>query len=142
MNILRSTASPSRPVSSGADCQSMQAIVKRRLPVLCHAEVGAVLRLCGIYQFHIKALSSLARLRLLNVLSCTPRSLNPRRLDIILDLELELKGCSFCNKIFNAHEFVWLIPLINCINMTSEQLPECRVEPPRQIIVHFSMLLI
>jgi hypothetical protein len=41
------------------------------------------------YQFHIKALSSLARLRLLNVLSCTPRSLNPRRLDIILDLELE-----------------------------------------------------
>jgi hypothetical protein len=32
----------------------------------------------------------LARLRLLNVLPCTPRSLNPRRLDIILDLELEL----------------------------------------------------
>jgi hypothetical protein len=43
-----------------------------------------------LYQFHIKALSSLARLRLLNVLPCTPRSLNPRRLDIILDLELEL----------------------------------------------------
>ena len=43
----------------------------------------------ALYQFHIKALSSLARLRLLNVQSCTPRSLNPRRLDIILDLELE-----------------------------------------------------
>gem|GEM_PF-3556329 len=43
-----------------------------------------------LHQFHIKALSSLARLRLLNVRTCTPRSLNPRRLDIILDLELEL----------------------------------------------------
>ena len=43
-----------------------------------------------LHQFHIKALSSLALLRLLNVLLRTPRSLNPRRLDIILDLELEL----------------------------------------------------
>jgi hypothetical protein len=45
-----------------------------------------------LYQSHIKALSSLARLRLLNVLPCTPRRLNPRCLDIILDLELELLG--------------------------------------------------
>jgi hypothetical protein len=44
----------------------------------------------GLYQFHIKVLSSLARLRQLNVHICTPRSLSPRRLDIILDLELEL----------------------------------------------------
>ena len=43
-----------------------------------------------LFQFHIKALSALARLRLLSVLFSTPRSLNPRRLEIILDLELEL----------------------------------------------------
>jgi len=34
----------------------------------------------------------LARLRLLNVLFSTPRSLNPRRLEIILDLELVLQS--------------------------------------------------
>ncbi|RQW86636.1 MAG: hypothetical protein EHM79_09325 [Geobacter sp.] len=39
-------------------------------------------------QFHIKALSALVRLRLLNVLFSSPRNLNPRRLEIILDLEL------------------------------------------------------
>jgi outer membrane protein insertion porin family len=38
-------------------------------------------------QFQIKALSSLARLRHLNVLSVRLRRLNPRRLDFILDLE-------------------------------------------------------
>jgi hypothetical protein len=49
-----------------------------------------------LFQFHIKALSLLARLRLLNVLKCTPRSLNTRRLDIILDLEsvLQILCCS------------------------------------------------
>ncbi|RQW84399.1 MAG: hypothetical protein EHM79_14020 [Geobacter sp.] len=41
-----------------------------------------------MFQFHINALSALARLQLLNVLFSTPRSLNPRRLEIILDLEL------------------------------------------------------
>jgi len=41
------------------------------------------------FQFHIKALSALARLRLFNVLFSSPRSLNPRRLETILDLELE-----------------------------------------------------
>ena len=41
------------------------------------------------FQFQIKALSSLARLRLLNVLPVRLRRLNPRRLDFILDLELE-----------------------------------------------------
>jgi hypothetical protein len=40
------------------------------------------------FQFQIKALSALARLRLLNVLFSTPRRLNPCRLEIILDLEL------------------------------------------------------
>lgn len=40
------------------------------------------------YQFHIKALSALARLRLLNVLPVRLRRLNPRRLDFILDLKL------------------------------------------------------
>ena len=43
-----------------------------------------------LFQFPIKALSALARLRLLKVLFSTPRSLNPRRLEIILDLELVL----------------------------------------------------
>jgi hypothetical protein len=43
-----------------------------------------------LFQFHIKALSSLARLRQLNVRICTPRRLNPRRLEIILDLKLVL----------------------------------------------------
>ena len=38
------------------------------------------------FQFHIKALSSLARLRLLNVPIVRLRRLNPRRLDIILNL--------------------------------------------------------
>ena len=40
-----------------------------------------------LYRFQIKALSSLARLRLLNVLPVCLRRLNPRRLDFILDLE-------------------------------------------------------
>jgi hypothetical protein len=41
-----------------------------------------------LYQFQIKALSSLARLRLLNVLPVVRlRRLNPRRLDFILDLK-------------------------------------------------------
>jgi len=46
--------------------------------------------LSDLFQFHIKALSSLARLRLLNVHFSTPRRLNLRRLEIILDLELVL----------------------------------------------------
>ena len=41
----------------------------------------------GIIQFQINALSSLARLRLLNILSVCLRRLNPRRLDFIFDLE-------------------------------------------------------
>jgi hypothetical protein len=44
----------------------------------------------NLFQFHIKALSALARLRLLNIHFSTPRSLNPRRFEIILDLELVL----------------------------------------------------
>jgi hypothetical protein len=44
----------------------------------------------NLYQFQIKALSSLARLQLLNVRVVRLRRLNPRRLDFILDLELEL----------------------------------------------------
>jgi hypothetical protein len=40
------------------------------------------------FQFQIKALSSLARHRHLNVLIGTPRRLNPRRLDFIFDLKL------------------------------------------------------
>jgi len=55
-----------------------------------------------LFQFQIKALSSLARLRLLNVLGVRLRRLNPRRLDIILDLKSELlcrpmfrKACSW-----------------------------------------------
>ena len=43
----------------------------------------------GRYQFHIKALSSLARIQLLNVPVVRLRRLNPRRLDFILDLKLE-----------------------------------------------------
>jgi hypothetical protein len=43
-----------------------------------------------LFQFQIKALSSLARLRLLNVLPVRLRRLNPRRLDFILVLKLEL----------------------------------------------------
>jgi hypothetical protein len=34
----------------------------------------------------------LARLRLLNVRNCTPRRLNPHRLDFILDLKSEKQG--------------------------------------------------
>jgi hypothetical protein len=40
-----------------------------------------------VYPFQIKALSLLARLRLLNVLAVRPRRLNSRRLDVILDLK-------------------------------------------------------
>ena len=43
-----------------------------------------------LFRFHIKALSLLARLRLLNVLSARLRRLYPRRLDIIFDLKSEL----------------------------------------------------
>ena len=43
-----------------------------------------------LHRFQIKALSSLARLRHLNVLSVRLRRLNPRRLDFIPDLELVL----------------------------------------------------
>jgi len=39
-----------------------------------------------VFQFQIKALSSLARLRLFNVLPVRLRHLNPRRLDFILVL--------------------------------------------------------
>jgi len=40
------------------------------------------------FQFHIMVLSALARLRLLSVLFSTLSSLNPRRLEIIFNLEL------------------------------------------------------
>jgi len=43
-----------------------------------------------LFQFQIKTLSSLARLRLLSVLIVLLRRLNPRRLDFIPDLKLEL----------------------------------------------------
>ena len=43
----------------------------------------------ALYQFHIKALSSLVRLRLLNIRSVCLRRLNPHRLDFIFDLKLE-----------------------------------------------------
>jgi hypothetical protein len=43
-----------------------------------------------LFQFQLKALSSLARRRLLNVLPVRLRRLLPRRLDIIFDLKLEL----------------------------------------------------
>ena len=45
------------------------------------------LRLDTSYQFHIKALSALARHWLLNVLSVRLRRRYPRRLDIIFDLK-------------------------------------------------------
>jgi len=70
-----------------------------------------------LYQFHIKALSSLARLRLLNVLPCTPRSLNPRRLDIILDLKLELflaatsRSPTCFERPLALHWYYWPFPL-------------------------------
>jgi hypothetical protein len=48
----------------------------------------------GLSQFHIKVLSSGARLWLLNVLSVRLRRLKPRRLDIILDLEPALSVVS------------------------------------------------
>ena len=46
-------------------------------------------------QFQIKALPSLARLRLLNVLRVRLRRLNPRRLGFIFDLKLELLSISY-----------------------------------------------
>ncbi len=42
-----------------------------------------------LFQFQIKALSSLARLRLLSILVVCNRCLSPRRLDITLDEEPE-----------------------------------------------------
>ena len=42
----------------------------------------------ALFQFHTRALFAMARIRRLNVLFGTPRGLNPRRLGIILDLEL------------------------------------------------------
>jgi hypothetical protein len=44
----------------------------------------------GLFQFQIKAPSSLARLRLLNILIVCLRRLSPSRLDCIFDLEPEL----------------------------------------------------
>jgi hypothetical protein len=53
----------------------------------------SLFRFNGLYQFQIKALSLLARLRLLNVLFVRLRRLNPHRLDFILDLKsVLLKG--------------------------------------------------
>jgi hypothetical protein len=49
---------------------------------------GALQKL--LYQFQIKAPSSLARLRLLSILAVCLRRLNPRRLDCIFDLKLVL----------------------------------------------------
>jgi hypothetical protein len=43
-----------------------------------------------LFQFQIKALSSFARLQLLNVRVVRLRRFNPRRLDFILDLKLAL----------------------------------------------------
>ena len=45
-----------------------------------------------LFQFQIKALSSLARLQLLNVRVVRLRRLNPHRLDFILDLKLVFEG--------------------------------------------------
>jgi hypothetical protein len=47
-----------------------------------------------LFQFQIKAASSLARLRLLNVLTVCLRRLDPRRLDVIFDLKSELVDIS------------------------------------------------
>jgi hypothetical protein len=49
-----------------------------------------------LYQFQIKAASSLARLRLLNVRIVSLRCLNPRRLDVIFDLKLVLLAVCTC----------------------------------------------
>jgi len=53
-----------------------------------------------IFQFPIKALSALARLLLLNVLFSTPRRLNTRLLEIILDLELVLQLFKVFRRVF------------------------------------------
>jgi hypothetical protein len=51
-------------------------------------------------QFQIKALPSLARLRLLNIRVVCLRRLNPRRLDFILDLKLVLLCCTILPCLF------------------------------------------
>jgi hypothetical protein len=56
----------------------------------CPSVFASALDLIPLFQFRIKALSSLALLRHLNVLISTPRRLNPRRLDFIFDLKLVL----------------------------------------------------
>jgi hypothetical protein len=48
-----------------------------------------------LFHFHIKAPSSLARLRFLNILFVSFRRLNPHRLECISDLKLELGAYSF-----------------------------------------------
>jgi hypothetical protein len=50
------------------------------------------------HQFQIKALPSLAHLRLLNVLPVRLRRLDPRRLGFIFDLELESEGVDAVDK--------------------------------------------
>jgi hypothetical protein len=63
------------------------------MALLSIGQLSTTNRSCQVHQLfqsQIKALSSLARLRLLNVLVARLRRLNPHRLDFILDLELEL----------------------------------------------------
>ncbi len=55
-----------------------------------------------LFHFQIKALSSLARLRLLNVLSVRLRRLNPLRLDFIFELKLVLLELQLVEEIGSA----------------------------------------
>jgi len=66
-------------------------------------------------QFQIKALSSLARLRLLNVLFVSLRRLNPRRLDFIFDLK---------------SEFVRIIPALLALLLLAADPASARPVPP------------
>jgi hypothetical protein len=66
------------------------------------------LRMRGeLYQFQIKAPSSLARLRLLNIQAVCLRRLNPRRLDCIFDLKLVL--IRWDKRLTNSGEIVYSI---------------------------------
>jgi len=67
-------------------------IKKRRSTVILVTASSITLHL--LYQFQIKALPSLARLRLLNVVRVRLRRLNPRRLGFIFDLKLKLPASS------------------------------------------------
>ena len=75
---------------AGNDCQGCQNYGERGYETHDIRLFLSVTHVASLsYQFQIKALSSLARLRLLSVLIVRLRRLNPRRLDFILDLKLE-----------------------------------------------------